>query len=153
MRITNLAPLAASLALFASSSALAQAATPPDLVDEAIALLGDGVAFRSVEGSPDTLRYAEYLAARLKKGGFPASDVEVDNSGPAPTLVATYQGESDEAPIVLSGHMDVVEAKAEDWGRNPFMMTREGDFLIGRGAIDNKWGVTMMVTTLLRLKK
>lgn len=153
MRIMNLASLTASLALFASSSALAQAATPPDLVDGAIALLGDSIAFRSVEGSPDTLRYAEYLAARLKKGGFSPADVEVDNSGPAPTLVATYQGESDEAPIVLSGHMDVVEAKAEDWGRNPFEMTREGDFLIGRGVIDNKWGVTMMVTTLLRLKK
>ncbi|MEK7265245.1 MAG: M20/M25/M40 family metallo-hydrolase [Pseudomonadota bacterium] len=135
-----------------SASAMAQQTASQAFVDEAVGMLGEAIAFRSVEGSPDTLRYAEYLAAKLKKGGFAPADVKVDNSGPAPTLVAIYQGESDEAPIVLSGHMDVVEAKAEDWGRDPFVMTRDGDFLIGRGAIDNKWGVTMMVTTLLRLK-
>lgn len=143
----------AAAALAVNASAMAQQDVSPELVDEAIALLGESIAFRSVEGSPDILRYAEYLAAKLKKGGFASADVKVDNSGPAPTLVATYRGESDDAPIVLSGHMDVVEAKAEDWGRNPFAMTRDGDFLIGRGAIDDKWGVTMMVTTLLRLKK
>jgi acetylornithine deacetylase/succinyl-diaminopimelate desuccinylase-like protein len=144
----NLKTIVAALAVATPASA----ATPPELVDNAITLLGDSIAFRSVEGSPDTIRYAEHLAGILKKGGFAAKDVEVDNSGPAPTLVATYHGESDEAPIILSGHMDVVEAKAEDWGRDPFVMTRDGDFLIGRGAIDNKWGVTMMVTTLIRLK-
>ena len=143
----------AAAALAMNASAMAQQDVSPELVDEAIALLGESIAFRSVEGSPDILRYAEYLAAKLKKGGFASADVKVDNSGPAPTLVATYRGESDDAPIVLSGHMDVVEAKAEDWGRNPFAMPRDGDFLVGRGAIDNKWGVTMMVTTLLRLKK
>ncbi len=144
----NLETIIAALAVATPASA----ATPPELVDNAITLLGNSIAFRSVEGSPDTLRYAEHLAGVLKKGGFAAKDIEVDNSGPAPTLVATYHGESDEAPIILSGHMDVVEAKAEDWGRDPFLMTRDGDFLIGRGAIDNKWGVTMMVTTLIRLK-
>lgn len=141
----------AGAALLAAPAA-AQSATPPELVDKAIAILSDSIAFRSVEGSPDTLRYAEYLAKTLKKGGFAASDVEVGKTGPAPTLVATYQGESDDAPIILSGHMDVVEANPEDWERDPFTMTRDGDYLIGRGVVDNKWGVTMMVTTLLRLK-
>lgn len=144
--------LAAALFLSASNSAFADEAASPALVEQAIKFLGDSIAFRSVEGSPDILKYANYLADVLVKAGFSASDVIVDNSGAAPTLVATYQGESDDAPIVLSGHMDVVEAKAEDWGRNPFEMVRDGDFLIGRGAIDNKWGVTMMVATLARLK-
>ncbi|OFX06152.1 MAG: hypothetical protein A3E78_14660 [Alphaproteobacteria bacterium RIFCSPHIGHO2_12_FULL_63_12] len=142
----------AALMLSVSAPAMAQSTASPALVDEAIALLGDSIAFRSVEGSPDTLRYAQFLAAKLIAGGFAPADVTVDNSGPAPTLVAVYQGESDDAPIILSGHMDVVEAKAEDWGRNPFEMTRDGDYLFGRGVVDNKWGVTMMVTTLLRLK-
>lgn len=144
--------LAAMLLLSSAGPALAQSTTPPELVEKAIALLGDSIAFRSVEGSPDTLRYAEHLARILKDAGFAAEDIEVDGSGPAPTLVAVYQGETDESPIILSGHMDVVEAKAEDWERDPFKMTREGDYVIGRGAVDNKFGVTMMVTTLVRLK-
>ena len=139
--------------LFMSGSALAQSSTPQEYVDNAIAMLGDSIAFASVEKSPDILRYAEYLKSRLVKGGFAANDVEVDNSGPAPTLVAWYRGASSERPIVLSGHMDVVEAKREDWERDPFIMSRDGDFLIGRGAVDNKWGVVMMTETLIRLKK
>jgi acetylornithine deacetylase/succinyl-diaminopimelate desuccinylase-like protein len=143
--------LASALLISATIPAAAETSpsTPP--AGEAIALLGRSIAYRSVEGSSDTLRYAEHLAGILKKGGI--VDVDVDNSGPAPTLVAIYQGESDEKPIILSGHMDVVEAKTEDWGRDPFAMTRDGDYLIGRGAVDNKWGVTMMVMTLLRLKR
>ncbi len=144
--------IAAALLLSTASTALAADGASPELVERAISLLGDSIAFRSVEGSEDVLGYAHYLKGALEKGGFAASDVEVDASGPAPTLVATYHGDSDAAPIILSGHMDVVEAKAADWTRNPFTMTREGDYVIGRGAIDNKYGVTMMVTTLLRLK-
>ncbi len=144
--------IAAALMISAATPAVADTATPPELVERAINLLGESIAFRSVEGSSDTLAYAQHLAGVLKTGGFAAADVEVDSSGPAPTLVATYQGETDEAPIVLSGHMDVVEAMAEDWGRDPFVMTRDGDYLIGRGAIDNKYDVAMMVTTLVRLK-
>lgn len=141
---------AAALMLLAATPALAE--TPKDLAEEAIALLSRSIAFRSVEGDDDIRLYAEHLAGVLRKGGFAKGDVVVDASGPAPTLVAIYQGESDAAPIVLSGHMDVVEAKAEDWGRNPFEMTREGDYLIGRGAVDNKFDVVMMVMTLVRLK-
>lgn len=150
--LRNLGTLTAALFMSAAAPALAETATPPELAEKAIALLGESIAFRSVEGSPDTLRYAEHLARILRDAGFAAGDVVVDATGPAPTLVATYQGETDEAPIVLSGHMDVVEAKAEDWEQNPFAMTRDGDYVIGRGAVDNKFGVTMMVTTLLRLK-
>lgn len=145
----SLSILAATLAL----SAAASAQTSEAQVNDAIQMLGDSIAFASVEKSPDILRFAEYLKARLVKGGFAAADIEIDNSGPAPTLVAYYRGASREKPIVLSGHMDVVEAKAADWGRNPFAMTREGDFLIGRGAVDNKWGVVMMTETLIRLKQ
>ena len=145
------APIAAALLLSAAFPALAE--TPPALVDEAAGMLEEAIAFKSVEGSPDILRYAEHIAAYLKEAGYAAADIVIDKSGPAPTLVATYQGETDDAPIVLSGHMDVVEAKAEDWGRDPFKPTREDGYIIGRGAVDNKFDVTMMVATLARLKK
>lgn len=138
-------------ALFCSTAPAAQAA--PTFADETAALLEEMIAFRSVEGSPDTARLAVRIADILKQAGFAAADVEIAESGPAPFLVATYQGESDEGPIVLSGHLDVVEAKAEDWGRDPFKPTREGGFIIGRGAVDNKFDVAAMTMTLARLKK
>lgn len=138
-------------ALMISAAPPAFAASEAD-VEAAVDILGQSIAFRSVEGDEGVRLYADYLAGLLKQGGFAESDVEVDLSGPAPTLVAIYQGGSDEGPIVLSGHLDVVEAKAEDWVQDPFKMTREGDYVIGRGAIDNKYGVTMMVETLVHLK-
>jgi acetylornithine deacetylase/succinyl-diaminopimelate desuccinylase-like protein len=143
---------ALAAALFASVAAPAAAEAPSDLVEKTIAELGTAISFRSVEGDDGIRQYADHLSTLLVAGGFAKKDVMVDLSGPAPTLVAVYQGESDDGPILISGHMDVVEAKAEDWGRNPFEMTREGDYLIGRGAVDNKFGVTMTVMTLIRLK-
>jgi acetylornithine deacetylase/succinyl-diaminopimelate desuccinylase-like protein len=139
-------------ALIAAAAGPASAETSSEIVEQAIGLLGESIAYRSVEGDDEIRLYAERLAAVLRRGGFAKADVEVDASGPAPTLVAIYQGESDEAPIILSGHMDVVEAKPEDWEQDPFKMTRTDDFVIGRGAVDNKFDVTMMVTTLVRLK-
>jgi acetylornithine deacetylase/succinyl-diaminopimelate desuccinylase-like protein len=139
-------------ALMTGAASPAFAETPPEIVEQAIGLLGKSIAFRSVEGDDDIRLYAEHLAEFLRERGFARADVEVDASGPAPTLVAIYQGESDDRPIVLSGHMDVVEAKPEDWEQDPFKMTRTDEFVIGRGAVDNKFDVTMMVTTLARLK-
>lgn len=153
MKNMQLGSLCAFLFATAPPAALAQPQVSPQLVEKAMAMLGESIAFRSVEGSPEIAGYANYLAAALVSGGFDKADVEVYVSGPAPTLVATYRGESATAPILLSGHIDVVEAKAEDWGRNPFEMVRDGDYVIGRGAVDNKWGVTMMAMTLIRLKE
>ena len=55
-------------------------------------------------------------------------------------------------PILLLGHMDVVEAKAEDWIKDPFKLTEEDGYLYGRGTIDMKNGITAITTALLRLK-
>ncbi|NWG92980.1 MAG: M20/M25/M40 family metallo-hydrolase [Parvularculaceae bacterium] len=146
----SVALIGAALISAAATPALSE--TPPEIVERAIELLGESISFRTVEGDDDIRLYAERLADFLRKNGFAEADVEVDATGPAPTLVAIYQGESDDAPIILSGHMDVVEAKPEDWEQDPFKMTRTDEFVIGRGAVDNKFDVTMMATTLARLK-
>ena len=49
--------------------------------------------------------------------------------------------------------MDVVSANPEDWTRDPFTMVEEDGYLFGRGVTDNKFGLTMMVQTLIRLKQ
>jgi carboxypeptidase PM20D1 len=103
----------------------------------------------------NVLPMAEYLAAELVGAGFPAADVEVIPLEDTAALVATYRGDgsSGKAPILLLAHMDVVEALASDWVRPPFELTRDDEYFYGRGTHDNKFGVTQLVSTLIRLKK
>jgi acetylornithine deacetylase/succinyl-diaminopimelate desuccinylase-like protein len=61
-------------------------------------------------------------------------------------------GKPTKKPILLLGHMDVVEAKREDWPRDPFKMVEEGGYLYGRGAIDMKSGIAAIANSLLWLK-
>lgn len=98
---------------------------------------------------------ANYLAGELRAAGFPAEDVEVVPLGETASLIARYRGDgsSGKAPILLLGHMDVVEANAEDWERPPFKLTRDDHYFYARGSVDNKFGVSQLTSTFIRLKK
>jgi len=135
------------------SPAVAEAdLTAADQEVRALEILTRSVNFRSVEGDKAIGAYADYLAEILIKGGFSKPDVVIDRSGAAPTLVATYRGKTDAPPLILSGHMDVVEADPADWTRDPFKAVVENGFVYGRGSVDNKFDNSMIVATLLRLK-
>src|SRR3546814_16776037 len=73
--------------------------------------------------------------------------------GETATFVATLKGSSDAKPILLLGHMDVVEADAKDWTRDPFVPVEENGYIFGRGSEDNKLDVAMMVATMAQLSK
>ena len=98
---------------------------------------------------------ANYLASELIAAGFPEKDVEVVPLGETAALIARYRGDgsSGKAPILLLGHMDVVEALAKDWQRPPFELTRDENYFYARGIEDNKFGVTQLTATFIRLKK
>jgi acetylornithine deacetylase/succinyl-diaminopimelate desuccinylase-like protein len=98
---------------------------------------------------------ANYLASELIAAGFPEKDVEVVPLGETAALIARYRGDgsSGKAPILLLGHMDVVEALAKDWERPPFELTRDKNYFFARGTDDNKFGVTQLTSTFIRLKK
>ena len=98
---------------------------------------------------------ANYLAAELVEAGFPETDVEVVPLGETVALIAKYRGDgsSGKAPILLLGHMDVVGALAKDWERPPFELTTDGTYFYARGTTDNKFGVTQLTSTFIRLKK
>ncbi|MBN7798089.1 M20/M25/M40 family metallo-hydrolase [Parahaliea mediterranea] len=105
--------------------------------------------------SGNTPKVARYLAAQLTEAGFPGEDVEVLMKGPFAALVARYRGDgqSADAPILLLGHMDVVEARASDWERPPFELTSDDSYFYGRGTIDNKFGIAQLTATFIRLKR
>ena len=75
--------------------------------------------------------------------GFPAGDVEVLRLGDIAALIARYRGDgsSGRKPILFLGHMDVVEALAEDWERPPFQLTSDDTYFYARGTLDNKFGL------------
>src|SRR5258706_2338280 len=99
---------------------------------------------------------AEAMAARLKAGGLPAQDVQiiVPPGGPKKgNLVARYRGTGAKKPVMLLGHLDVVEAKREDWQRDPFKLVEENGYFYARGASDDKAMVAVFVANLIRYRR
>jgi carboxypeptidase PM20D1 len=113
------------------------------------------IGVESSEGLGHVSEVANYLAAELVEAGFPEADVEVVPLGETVALIAKYRGDgsSGKAPILLLGHMDVVGALAKDWERPPFELTTDGTYFYARGTTDNKFGVTQLTSTFIRLKK
>jgi acetylornithine deacetylase/succinyl-diaminopimelate desuccinylase-like protein len=99
---------------------------------------------------------AERLAARLKAAGFPDSDLHPFAAPDHPKeggLVAVYPGrDSKLKAILLLAHIDVVEAKREDWTRDPFKLIEENGSFYARGASDDKAEAAIWVDTLIRYK-
>ena len=117
------------------------------------------VGIRSAEGQGRVPEVARYLAEQLRTGGFPEEDIHVlpftkGNGEASAGLVVRYRGDgsSGRKPILLVGHMDVVDALREDWERDPFTLVEEDGYFFGRGTSDNKMGVTVLTATFLRLK-
>ena len=107
---------------------------------------------------------AQYLADQLKAGGFPAEDVHVMpyHTGSATTgdddtaaLIFRWRaaGTPKAKPILLMGHMDVVEAKREDSTTDPFSLTERDGYYYGRGTIDMKDGITAITQAMINLRK
>jgi acetylornithine deacetylase/succinyl-diaminopimelate desuccinylase-like protein len=99
---------------------------------------------------------AEAMAARLKAAGFPASDIQV--LGPDPkkgNLVLRWRAGAGAGrkPILLLAHLDVVEAKREDWSFDPFTFLERDGFFYGRGTSDDKAMAAQFVANLIRLKQ
>ncbi|MFT7286901.1 MAG: carboxypeptidase PM20D1 [Halieaceae bacterium] len=103
----------------------------------------------------NTQAVARYLAEELLAAGFAAGDIRLVPRNDFATLIATYRGDGSagKKPILLLGHMDVVEALDKDWERPPFKLTQDDVNFYARGSIDNKFGVAQLTGTLIRLKK
>jgi acetylornithine deacetylase/succinyl-diaminopimelate desuccinylase-like protein len=100
---------------------------------------------------------AEKIAGHLKDAGYRASDIQLFAESGHPKeggIVAVLPGTNRNLkPILLLGHLDVVEAKREDWTRDPFKFFEEGGYFYGRGTSDMKSLVAAWVDTMMRLKE
>jgi len=105
-----------------------------------------------------TTKAAELMAARFRAAGFPAADVQIvgpDTGRDAKdrNLIVRYRGRGSRKPILLIGHLDVVEARRADWELDPFKLTERDGHFYGRGTLDMKNGVAAWVAALLRMKQ
>ncbi len=95
---------------------------------------------------------AEAMAKRFRDAGFPESDIQV--LGPnerKKNLVVRLHGTGAKKPILLSGHLDVVEARREDWTTDPFQFVEKDGYYYGRGTQDMKSDDAIYVANLIRL--
>ena len=151
--LTSFSVRLAALALCLTAGP-ALSAPDPVLRDQALETLKRGIAFRTVAGAGQTAAYAAYLKGVLLAAGYRDSDILIEPMNGTAFLIARYPGTDPTAkPLVINGHMDVVEAKAADWTRDPFTPVIENGYIYGRGATDNKFDVSAAVTVLGKLRR
>src|SRR5947209_9956249 len=156
---------AASAALATGAATAAPPTLTPAQREATHAMFEHIVDIPTVIGRHRVPEEAQYVADQFKSGGFPAADIHVIpyHTASATTrvddtaaLIVRWRapGLSRAKPIMLMGHLDVVEAKAEDWaGTDPFHMVEKDGYYYGRATIDMKDGITAITQAMINLKK
>ena len=112
------------------------------------------IEINTVTATGDTDRAARAMAARLRAAGFAAADVQTFTPARRKgNLVARLRGNGSRRPILLLAHLDVVEAKREDWSSDPFMLLEKDGYFYGRGTGDDKFMAAVFVANLIRYKQ
>jgi acetylornithine deacetylase/succinyl-diaminopimelate desuccinylase-like protein len=98
---------------------------------------------------------ARAMAKRLLDAGFAADDVKVlgPNDRKCNLVVRLHGGSGAPKPILIIGHLDVVEARREDWTTDPFQFVEKDGYFYGRGTQDVKGNDAVLITTLLRFQQ
>ena len=148
----------ATAAAFVAAWAVAPVAARAEPPGEAAfgAMLKEMVETDTSVATGDCTALATKIAARMTAAGFPAGDLHVfvpDGAPKAGNLVAVLPGRDPKARAVLMlGHIDVVNARREDWVRDPFTLIEEGGQLFGRGVSDMKAQDAIWADTLVRYR-
>lgn len=154
-------------ALLALSSTAAFAADPvaqptklsPEWQAKTRAFLEQSIEIPSVAGRGQMQAMAKLVADQLTAGGFPAADIKtiphigVENDQTA-SLIFRWRAENpSRKPMLILGHMDVVEAKREDWKVDPFEFIEKDGYFYGRGTADMKSGIVATTLALVKLRQ
>jgi len=103
-----------------------------------------------------TLAAAQSIVGRFTRAGFSAADVHLlapaDHASRV-NVVVRLRGAGRGKPLLVIGHIDVVDAPRETWSFDPFKLTEKDGFFYGRGVLDMKGEDTAMIMALLRMKR
>lgn len=155
MRLTPIVTLAALLAAAVQPAHAKPVASHPQAEAQAVDLAKRLIALRSVAGPGNQTPQAQQLIKdALIAAGWSADQIEIVPNGDTAYLIATWPGSDARLkPLVISGHIDVVEAKPADWQRDPFTPVVENGYLFGRGAADMKFDVALATSSLIELRR
>jgi acetylornithine deacetylase/succinyl-diaminopimelate desuccinylase-like protein len=151
----RLSIIAAAIVSLCGSATMAQQAPP----DEASfrALYKQLVEINTSRSVGSCTQAAEAMRAHLLAAGIPASDTQILAPPDRPkdgALIALLHGRDRLAkPILLLAHIDVVEAKREDWGRDPFKLVEEKGWFYARGSSDDKAMAAVFTNSLIRYQQ
>ncbi len=121
---------------------------------EARAFFKQLIEINTTDSVGNVTKASEAMAERFLAAGFPLQDVRI--AGPnerKKNLVVRFHGSGQKKPILFIGHLDVVEARREDWTTDPFQFIEQDGYFYGRGTQDMKEGDALLVTTFIRLKR
>ena len=110
-------------------------------------LLSELIQFKTVNPPGDERACIEYIDGLLTEAGLTTETLAAESD--RPNLLARLPG-GDAPPLLLQGHVDVVPTDGQEWDEPPFSGTQKDGFVWGRGALDMKGGVAMMVAAILR---
>ena len=141
-----------------SAALLAQSTPAPDETTRrmAIDIFKQLIEINTTDSVGSVSAAAEAMAQRFRDAGFPASDIQVlgpQSNDRKKNVVVRLHGSGQHKPVLLIGHLDVVEARREDWTTDPFQFVEKDGYYYGRGTSDMKDGDAIMSATLIRMKK
>ena len=155
----RLVRFALAAALLAGTAAIAQTAPPRVAMEpanqwhqKAREILERAVAFQTVQGRNQSPQFAAYLQEQFRAAGLTNVTIHPHDDTAALILRWPAARPGNRRPILLMGHMDVVEARREDWTRDPWQLGEADGYFYGRGVLDNKQGVVGITAALLRLR-
>jgi acetylornithine deacetylase/succinyl-diaminopimelate desuccinylase-like protein len=143
-----------ALLLAATIAGPAETASPEPWRQLVRAIYEQLVSSNTSYSTGQTTPAAEAMARRLQGAGFAREDVVVVGAAPhKANLVARYRGTGAARPLLLLAHLDVVEAKREDWTSDPFTLIEKDGYFYGRGTGDDKAQAAIWVANLIRFKR
>jgi acetylornithine deacetylase/succinyl-diaminopimelate desuccinylase-like protein len=151
MKLRNFVFAAITLAL---TTGAARATLDNETREMARSIFKQLIEINTTESVGSTTKAAEMLEGWLRGAGFSDSDMQVlgpdDRHG---NLVVRIHGTGARQPVLFICHLDVVEARREDWSTDPFKFVEKDGYFYGRGTEDVKDGDAILVTNFIRLKK
>jgi len=129
----------------------ATARSTTSVIDNPVELARNLIRFDTTNPPGNEAKCIAYIDRYLTDAGFETA--MYSKSPDRPNLMTRLKGSGNAAPLMLYGHVDVVPATNQTWEKPPFEGIIEGGYLWGRGALDMKSGVAMMLSALVRAKR
>ncbi|MCB9151122.1 MAG: M20/M25/M40 family metallo-hydrolase [Caldilineaceae bacterium] len=120
------------------------------IYDQPIDLLQTLIRFDTTNPPGNEIACIQYINGLLQEAGFETTVLAKDPN--RPNLIARLSGSGKAPGLVLQGHVDVVTTAGQDWQQPPFAANIVDGYLWGRGSLDMKSGMVMMLCALLRAK-